>query len=151
MCHILNTLIAIGGTTAHQMPFENDRMLNHYVSPPGLISSTVAELDGSVVGFQCLVWPNADQEPFPPGWALIATFVHSGLSRQGIGSALFAETKARAKAAGVKTIDATIRADNISGLAFYGRMQFRDYAHLKEIPLRDGTRVDRVRKRFDLN
>ena len=50
----------------------------------------------------------------------------------------------------MRTIDATIRADNTGGLAFYGRMGFTDYDCVAGVPLKDGTLVDRIRKRFDL-
>jgi ribosomal protein S18 acetylase RimI-like enzyme len=47
-------------------------------------------------------------------------------------------------------IDATIRADNTGGLAFYSRQGFVDYDRLVGVPLEDGTPVDRLRKRFDI-
>ena len=47
-------------------------------------------------------------------------------------------------------IDATIRADNRGGLAYYERMGFREQTRLLGVPLRDGRPVDRVRKRLDL-
>jgi ribosomal protein S18 acetylase RimI-like enzyme len=73
-----------------------------------------------------------------------------GQTRGGVGSALFEETKKAARAAGVRTIDATIRADNTGGLAFYTRMGFVDYDRRVGVPLKNGTPVDRVRKRFDV-
>ena len=63
---------------------------------------------------------------------------------------LFSATRFAAKAAEVKTIDATIRADNVGGLKYYSGLGFTDYDVLKQIPLNDGTPVDRIRKRFDL-
>jgi len=68
----------------------------------------------------------------------------------GIGQKLFSATRFAAKAAEVKTIDATIRADNVGGLKYYSGLGFTDYDVLKQIPLNDGTPVDRIRKRFDL-
>ncbi len=47
-------------------------------------------------------------------------------------------------------IDATIRADNASGLAYYKAMGFTDWDVLRDVPLSDGRVVDRIRKRFDL-
>jgi hypothetical protein len=47
-------------------------------------------------------------------------------------------------------INATIRADNVGGLAFYSRLGFTDHGISRAVPLRDGTPVDRVSKRFIL-
>ena len=125
-------------------------MLHHYIAPEGLICCFVAEREGQAAGFQCLLWPNDAENPFPMGWAIIATFVEVGRTGSGIGTALFCATRRAAKHAGVRTIDATIRADNTGGLRYYSKMGFRDYHRLTAIPLRDGTSVDRIRKRYDL-
>lgn len=145
MCKLLNTVIAAGGTTAHQTPFEAERMRDHYIAPPRLISCHVAISNGRLSGFQFL---GTDEER--EGWAIIATFVALDRAKMGIGQKLFSATRFAAKAAGVKTIDATIRADNIGGLKYYGGLGFTDYDVLKNIPLNDGTLVDRIRKSLDL-
>ncbi|NDV02650.1 GNAT family N-acetyltransferase [Pseudoroseicyclus tamaricis] len=147
---LLNRIIAKGGTTAHQTPFDPARMTRHYIAPPLGISCTVAEEEGELIGFQSLVWPEDEGDPFPEGWAIIASFVAEGHAGKGIGRALFAATLEAARAAHVSVIDATIRADNTGGLAYYGAMGFEDYDRLPNVPLRDGSHVDRIRKRFDL-
>lgn len=149
MATVLNAIIAIGGTTAHERPFDPDRMRDHYVTSPHSIACHVAEREGRVVGFQSLAWPKDANDPMPPGWAIIATFVADGQQGHGIGQALFAATRAAALAAQVATIDATIRADNTGGLRYYSGLGFTDYAVLRDIPLRSGHRVDRIRKRYD--
>lgn len=150
MAELLNEVIAAGGTTAYEEPFDAASMDAHYISLPGLVSCTIAEMDGRIVGFQGLFWPHDEGDPFPDGWAIIATFARRGMTGGGIGRAMFQRTRAEAMAAGVRTIDATIRADNSGGLTYYSRMGFTDYDRLVGIPLRDGTPVDRVRKRLDL-
>ena len=149
MAALLNEIIAIGGTTAYEEPFTGESMDHHYVSARNLIACTVAERDGELLGFQGLFWPD-EENTFPAGWAFIATFARVGRTGGGVGRALFAATVKAAHGAGVRTIDATIRADNTSGLAFYSRMGFTDYGCLPGVPLKDGTPVDRIRKRFDL-
>lgn len=149
MCAILNEIIAIGGTTAYEDPFDTEKMIANYVAAPLLIACTVAELDGAVVGFQA-IWRPDGATPMPPDWAVIASFVKVGITGQGIGRALFSATTAAARAHGVVTIDAQIRADNASGLQFYSAMGFRDHAVVRDVPLNDGRPVDRIRKRFDL-
>ena len=67
------------------------------------------------------------------------------------GTALFERTKAAARALGLVAIGATIRADNHSGLPFYEKMGFRTYDVARAVPLGDGTPVDRIRKRYDLD
>ena len=149
MTDLLNEIIAIGGTTAHQRPFDTDRMQQHYIEPPDLVSCKLAEKDGTVLGFQCVEWATWPDDPMPEGWAVIASFVAPAAAGQGVGQQLFAATRAAAIAAGVKTIDATIRADNVPGLRYYSGLGFVDYDRLIGVPLRDGTAVDRIRKRLD--
>ena len=151
MTEILNKIIEDGGTTAHQRPFDPDRMQEHYIIPSELICCTVAELGGHIVGFQSLVWPDERENSFADGWTIIATFVRSGMAGRGVGSSLFRATRAAAVLAEVLTIDATIRADNTGGLAYYTKLGFRDYDRSAQVPLGDGTRVDRIRKSYDLN
>jgi L-amino acid N-acyltransferase YncA len=150
MCAILNDIIAIGGTTAYEDPFDPATMTANYITAPRLISCTLAILDDIPVGFQALWLPDPAHSDLGPGWAAIASFVKVGLTGRGVGRALFTATTAAGRAAGVTSIDATIRADNTSGLTFYSAMGFRDYAVTRAVPLKDGTPVDRIRKRFDL-
>ena len=150
MTLLLNEIIAIGGTTAHQRPFDVDRMLHHYITPDHHISTFVAEIAGVIVGFQMLVWPNPAEGPMPEHWGFIGSFVKVGVTGQGVGRALFTATCGAARAAECWHIDATIRADNASGLRFYAAMGFVDYDVMKDMPLRDGRLVDRIRKRYDL-
>lgn len=146
MVKLLNAIIAAGGTTAHQTPMTIDTMREHYIAPPDLISCHVALTNGTLSGFQYLGW----SDDHPGGWAIIASFVALDRAKMGIGQKLFAATRFAAVAAGVKTIDATIRADNTGGLKYYGGLGFTDYDVLSQIPLHDGTPVDRIRKRYDL-
>lgn len=135
LCAVLNPIIAAGGTTAHKHAFSPERMTTHYIAPETGVSCLVAQADGQIIGFQALKWMQ-DQ----PGWATIATFVQPGGHGRGTGAALFAATRLAAQAAGVTTIDATIRTENTGGLRFYTRLGFKDY---REEP-------ERVSKRFDL-
>lgn len=149
MADLLNRIIETGGTTAHQSRFDASRMLGHYIAPPLAISCFVAELEGGVIGFQALELADPDwqgDDKLPDGWAVIATFVGEGHRGSGIGRGLFALTLAAARAAEVVAIDATIRADNALGLAYYAQMGFADHAVISDVPLRDGTRIDRVQK-----
>lgn len=150
MAALLNDIIARGGTTAHQAPFDTARMQDHYIAPPALVCCTLAEIDGALAGFQSLTWATDPHDPMPPGWAIIASFVDPARQGQRAGQHLFAATRAAALEAGVKVIDATIRADNVPGLRYYSGLGFADYGRLVAVPLRDGTPVDRIRKRFDM-
>lgn len=68
----------------------------------------------------------------------------------GVATALFATTTAQARELGLSAINATIRADNVSGLAFYSKMGVEDCGIAKQLPLKDGTPVDRISKRYCL-
>jgi L-amino acid N-acyltransferase YncA len=153
MCAILNAIIAIGGTTAYEDPFDPAHMTESYITDPLLIRCTLAEVDGTVSGFQAIWRPDpayTGSDSLPPDWAFIASFVKVGMTGHGIGKALFTSTCAAAKAAGIPAIDATIRADNASGLRFYSGMGFVDYGVNRGVRLKDGTPVDRIRKVFRL-
>jgi hypothetical protein len=63
---------------------------------------------------------------------------------------MFAATKQAATDAGYGFINAKIRADNVPGLAYYTKMGFADHSIDKDVPLSDGTPMDRVTKRLTL-
>ena len=154
LAELINEIIARGGTTAHLRPFDAARMCGHYIAPARGIACTLAEDAGRVLGFQALEWcdPNwPGPDALPADWAVIASFVEPGAQGRGVGQALWTVTRRAAEVAGVRTIDATIRADNAGGLAFYGSLGFNEYARRAAAPLSDGTLVDRVSKRFDLS
>ena len=150
MVKLLNDVIAAGGTTAHQTPLDVDTMRSHYIGRDSKVACHVAISNGRLSGFQSLNWAS-DSDPMPQGWAVIATFVALDRAKQGIGQKLFSATRFAAKDAGVTTIDATIRADNVGGLKYYSGLGFTDYAEIPNLPLSDGTPVTRVRKKLDLN
>lgn len=150
LAELINAIIAIGGTTAYEEPFDEAAIDAAYISLRELVSCFVAEAGGKIVGFQGLMRSFDADDPLPDGWATIGTFARVGQTQGGIGRALFEKTLAAAREAGINVIDATIRADNTGGLAFYTRLGFADYDRLVGVPLRNGAPMDRVRKRFDL-
>lgn len=143
---LLNAIIARGGTTAFETPFTAAELDRAYLTGPTVHCCFVAEADGVLLGFQTL-----GTQPFlPAGIGDIATFTRVGGTQAGVGTALFAATTARARELGLAAINATIRADNVGGLAFYSRMGFVDHEVVPAVPLKDGTPVDRIRKRYVL-
>ena len=145
---LLNEIIARGGTTALEEPFTANGLARTMLTGPVVICCFVAAEYGTgrLLGFQSLEWG----EGLPPGIGDIATFARVGLTQRGVGSALWAETLMEAGRKGLKAINAAIRADNSGGLAFYGRMGFVDYNVERAVPLKDGTPVDRISKRYIL-
>ncbi len=140
MADILNQIIEIGGTTAHQEPKSPDTVRRDYIDGPEVQTSVVAELDGRIVGWQSIgLWQ---------GDAHIGTFVQPGLQAGGVGAALFALTCDQARAAGLTQIEAAIRADNVPGLAYYARIGFQDVGAEPEFALNEGRVVGRVHRRF---
>jgi GNAT superfamily N-acetyltransferase len=147
LAELLNAIIARGGTTALQTPFTPERLDEAYLTGPDVICCHVAtDGQGTLEGFQTL----GRYPGLPEGWGDIGTFVRLDGQQRGIGGALFAATRRRAAELGLAGINATIRADNTGGLAFYSRMGFADYSVWKAVPLDDGTPVDRVSKRLRL-
>ncbi|WP_148873823.1 GNAT family N-acetyltransferase [Serratia marcescens] len=146
LTQLLNQVIEAGGTTAFETPLTPTEFNEWFISGDSALSCQVAEQDGLLVGFQSL---SADED-LPPDTADIATFSRLTPKVKGVGSALFPATLAVAKSHGFKHINATIRADNVGGLAYYHKMGFRDYDRLPQVPLSDGTSIDRIKKRFSV-
>ena len=121
---VINPIIAAGGTTAHQTPFDPSRLLRHYIAPPGIVSCQVALLDDQPVGMQSLQWPDDEGDPFPEGWAIIASFVSPAAAGRGIGRALFAATANAAQAAGVQTAPIIRSGSLITAASAFGIMTF---------------------------
>lgn len=140
---ILNPIILAGGTTGIEDVLDPPTLAHWFIDGPDVIACHLAEAGGHATGFQSL----SRYGDLPPGWADIATFARQ--PRCGTGSALFAATCAAARAAGIITINATIRTDNAGGLAFYRGLGFIPYRTTPAVPLRDGTPVDRLHHRFD--
>lgn len=141
---LLNEIIRAGGTTALETPLSAAEFADWFIDGEFALACHVAEHDRMLVGFQSL---SLYGDP-PKGYADIATFARMTPKIAGVGSALFQGTRMAAQDLGFEFINATIRADNVSGLAYYGKMGFETYDGLVGVPLSDGTPVDRIKKRF---
>ncbi len=145
---LLNEIIYAGGSTAIETPLNPSTFTDYFLNGPDHLCCFVAEdEDGMLWGFQVL----ERLEKLPETCVDIATFARLQPKKRGVGTALFAETTAFAQAQGVESINATIRADNTSGLSYYTKMGFVDHAITKAVPLLDGTLVDRVSKRLSIS
>jgi L-amino acid N-acyltransferase YncA len=144
---LLNEIIRVGGTTAITSELSPDEMREWFISGEGLISCFVAvDSDGTIVGFQSL----SKYDSLPAGWVDIATFASRSRHKSGVGSALFARTREAASKLGFASINASIRVDNVGGLAYYSRMGFTTYLVEEGDPKAQGRVFNRVHKRFDL-
>ena len=140
MADLLNEIIALGGTTAHQSPTSVEAV--RPIAGLELLAAMVAEDQGRVIGWQSVEMWQAEAHG--------GTFVQPGTQAKGVGAAMFAMTREVVRLAGVRAIIASIRADNVPGLAYYGRMGFVEFARDPEFALNDGRVVGRVHWRFDL-
>ena len=147
MSALLNEIITRGGTTALTQPVTRDDILAWMATDADRAAWHVAEDDaGKLLGFQWIT----PHPKLPPEACDIATFVQVGRTGLGTGSALFDATHAAAKSLGYDWINATIRADNTGGLAYYQSRGFESYASETNVTLESGLVVDRTHKRFDL-
>lgn len=144
LCGLLNEIILAGGTTALETPLTAAEFADWFIDGEFPLICHVAEHDRSLAGFQSL---SLYGDP-PKGYADIATFARVNSKIPGVGRALFPTTLAAAEELGLEFINATIRADNVCGLAYYTKMGFEPYDRLIQVPLLDGTPVDRIKKRF---
>lgn len=147
MADLLNAIIRKGGTTAFVREIDKDTILEWFKQAPDQSVWHVAEDDAAqLLGFQSI-------EPYvnlPPDACDIATFVKLGQTGLGIGSKLFEASKRAAIGFGYSWINASIRADNTGGLAYYQSRGFETYARQRNVALDNGQMVDRVSKRYDL-
>ncbi|MCP4487172.1 MAG: GNAT family N-acetyltransferase [Gammaproteobacteria bacterium] len=144
LCSILNEIIEIGGTTGFENKLSESEFESYFLNGENYICCFLAENNGLVLGFQSLsLHPNLSD-----GWADIATFARVSPKFRGVGTTLFESTLNFARHQNIDAINATIRADNKSGLSYYSKMGFKDYSIAKKIPLQDGTPVDRISKKF---
>jgi L-amino acid N-acyltransferase YncA len=148
LAELLNAIIARGGTTALEDLFTPEALDRTYLTGPEVICCFVAvdRATGRHEGFQTL----GRYPGLPPGWGDIGTFARIDGVQRGVGSALFAATRDEARRLGLAGINATIRADNSGGLAFYSRIGFADHSVRAAAPLKDGALVDRISKRYRL-
>ena len=147
LADLINPVIRAGGTTALEAEFTPEALDAAYLTGPMVLCCHIAlNQSGEVAAFQTL----GRYPGLPDDIGDIATFAAPHRKQSGAGSALFTATKTRARELGQRAINATIRADNVGGLAFYGKLGFADHGVTKDVPLADGTLTDRVHKRFSL-
>ena len=146
---LLNEIISRGDTTAMEEPFAPDVLARTLLIGPDVICCFVAvrRVTRRLMGFQSLERSHGLSDDIGD----IGTFVGVALTQRGVGSALFTTTRTEAQRKKLQAINATIRADNIGGNAFYDRMGFVYQRVQRAAPLKDGTPVDRISKRYFLN
>jgi L-amino acid N-acyltransferase YncA len=148
LAELLNAIIRAGGTTALEQEYAPDALDTAYLTGPDVLCCHVAAdpADGKLVAFQTMVRTPG----LPEHVGDVGTFAAIDRKQSGAGSALFAATRACARELGLSAINATIRGDNAGGLVFYTKQGFADHGVTAQVPLTDGTPVDRVHKRFEL-
>ncbi|KNG93622.1 GNAT family N-acetyltransferase [Pseudaestuariivita atlantica] len=139
---ILNHIIALGGSTAYDHPYSEDFFASEYLDEAPVANVAVA--DGRIVGFQAAF-------DYGEGLYSIGSFTDRENPVKGAGRALFNKTLADCRVRGGVAILARITSDNAGGLAFYSRIGFVDDHVVPDDHTRpDGTRVDRIVKRYAL-
>ncbi|MGB0439986.1 MAG: GNAT family N-acetyltransferase [Primorskyibacter sp.] len=147
MAALLNEIIAIGGTTAFTASVTADQIRGWMAQAPARSVWHLAEdAKGDILGFQSI----EPHPTLPPEVCDIASFVRVGQTGLGIGSGLFERSRTVAAQMGYVWINATIRADNFGGLAYYQSRGFEDYARHSNVRLGNGQIVDKISKRYDL-
>ncbi|GAA0614982.1 GNAT family N-acetyltransferase [Paenochrobactrum glaciei] len=122
-------LTAIVAETGRTHPHDVDFVLANYINNPSdILCSVAVDTNGEILGFQSLIHATeGNRFDVPVDWAVIGTHISPKAHRRGVGKALFASSKAAAKQANIKHIDAYIRADNLPALHYYGSMGFITY------------------------
>lgn len=147
MASLLNPIIALGGTTAREVPVTGADLAGAMAAHPGRACWHVAkDGNGRILGVQ-----SAGPHPgLPPDLADIATFTRVGMGGCGIGTTLFQVTRAACRALGYRAINAAIRSDNTPGLRFYDSLGFIDWANDRAARLASGQVTGKTFKRYEL-
>jgi GNAT superfamily N-acetyltransferase len=126
MSAMLQLLVKAGKRTS---PADEAFVLSHYITnPDGIRCSLAVDDDGSVLGFQSLIFSRAgNRYDTPVGWGIIGTHVSPLAARRGVGRQLFEVTKLAAEEAGLEKIEAFIGEKNAEGQAYYEKMGFGTY------------------------
>ena len=138
---LLNEVVAQTGTSALEEPLDEVTFADWFIDGPLMLISLLAENAGKASGFQTV----SRYGNLPEGWGDIGAFARQP-GRSGVGTALFARTRAEAGRLGLVALNATIRAGNETGLAYYASCGFEDYRIDRAMPLKDGRPVGRVSK-----
>lgn len=137
---IINHIIGLGGSTAHEDQFTDKPFADHYLDEPDVTNVVIQ--DGRIVGFQAAFEVES-------GVYSIGSFTDQRNPARGAGAAVFEKTKADCRKLGGRSIIAKITSDNTGGLAFYTKMGFQPDAIWPDDHTRpNGTKVDRIVKRF---
>ena len=142
---IINEIIEIGGTTAFESKLNENQFKSYFLTGENCLCCYLAE-DGKglILGFQSF----SHHKDLPNNWVDIATIARIEPKVRGVGTKLFQGTAEFSRRSNIECINATIRADNDSGLRYYSKMGFVDYSVDKGVPLLDGTPVDRISKKY---
>lgn len=147
MAILLNEIIDIGGTTAFTNQVTRETLTRWMATSAEDSIWIVAESDtGELLGFQSIE-PRAN---LPSDVCDIGTFVKPKSAGLGVGSKLFETSRKAAAQLGYRWINATIRTNNLVGLAYYQSRGFEDYAHHPNVQLDNGVIVNKISKRFEL-
>jgi L-amino acid N-acyltransferase YncA len=141
--NVLNPLIVAGQSTALDRVFTAEQEQKFIKDFPVRGIFHVAEQGETIVGFQN-VEPFATYTDAFAHVGIIGTYVDQSGQRQGIGRLLFEATRLVAKEKGYEKIFAFVRADNVSGLAFYKRIGFDVIGVAKRHAKIKGSYIDEV-------
>lgn len=134
MTGLLNEIIRLGGTTAHQCAKSARQMRTDYIDELYVVTAVLAGDKNKIIGWQAVgIWPG-----LPPGWGDIGTFVRAGMQARSSMGVSFEKTTLVARAAALRALNATIRADYAAGLAFCPRMGFVGHGHDPKFTLTAG-------------
>jgi len=137
---IINHIIELGGSTAHEDLFDDKTFADHYLDEPEV--SNVVVQDERVVGFQAAF-------EVETGVYSIGSFTDQKMPVSNAGAAVFAKTVTDCRALGGASIIAKITSDNTGGLSYYTKMGFQsDTVWPDHFTRENGTTVDRIVKRF---
>lgn len=126
MAALQNEIFAAG---LRKTPTDVAAIVAAYINHEDRIQCVVAEDDGGrILGFQSLrLARTGNPWDVAEGWGIIGTHVSPLAARRGVGSDLFRDTLRAAQEFGLRSIDASIGADNFLGQAYYEAMGFQTY------------------------
>ncbi len=141
MAEVLNAIIAIGGTTAHEHPKTADDVCADYVNGPEVLASVVAEDQGRVIGWQSVGMWEGDPH--------IGTFVQPGC-RPAASARRCLPPPARSCGPAARLHHRPYPGRQRAGAGLLRPHRLSRHRGDPGFALSDGRRVGRIHRRFDL-
>ena len=142
LCAVYNHYVEHSTATFHSRPFTVEAFRDLHTFPSPRHRTFVALIDGEVCGYG-VVAPHKNREAYADT-AEVSVYVRPDRLRRGIGAAAVEHMEGHARRVGLHALIATICGDNAPSIALFAGKGYLQCAHLREVGIKFGRRLDVV-------